>query len=226
MYVYLLLSQLFLLQWHLFIKRLCIENSLKLDHYRVYYDSFVATYSTGVSRQIYTVFFAVVTAYQSFNNIIKLIQLSINGFFIFKIIQWDFFNDMLIILYWMNFIIIFIIVIDYLLRVFILYLFLMVSFKVFDVGPSEFFILSNYVSHGIIVDLVLLYKLMHGHLVDVIVVNDRNSILVSHSFVSLLVSLSFTDFLFVGIENYLHTIDIVICLLFHYNICLKFIINI
>ena len=215
-----------LLQWHLFIKRLCVENSLKLSHDRVYYTFFIASCLTMVSRRAYTVIFAMVTTVQFFNNIIKLIQLNINWFFIFKIIQWDFVNDLLIILYWMNFIIIFIIVIDYLLRVFILYLFLMVSFKVFDVGPSEFFILSNYVSHGIIVDLVLLYKLMHGHLVDVIVVNDRNPILVSHSFVSLLVSLSFTDFLFVGIENYLHAIDIVICLLFHYNICLKFIINI
>ena len=138
MYVYLLLSQLFLLQLHLFVKRLCIENSLKLDHYRVYYDSSVATNSTGVSWQIYTVFFAVVPAYQSFNNIVQLIQLSINGFFIFKINQWDFFNDMLVILYWMNFIVIFIVAKDYILWVFILYLFFMVSFEVFDIGSSMF----------------------------------------------------------------------------------------
>lgn len=215
---------IYLLFFELLIRSLCIKKFWKLFldsvNYHIYAIEFLAQ-MLPICFNI--VVFNVIFTNQRINHPIKLIILDLNRFFFFNVFRLNFVKDLpllnRILLYRVN-LIVSIFAKDIFIRVIICLLTLDVSLKVFDIGSSELLILSDNVTHSIVVDLVLLYQLMHGQLVDVIVVNYRNSMLMSNSFVSFLVSLSFRDFLYVCLKYDLDTIAIFSFILFHLIITL------
>ena len=53
---------------------------------------------------------------------------------------------------------------------------LIVNLEVADIGPTKIAVLSNNVTHGIVVDTVFVYEVVHMDLVDLTIVNNRNSV--------------------------------------------------
>ena len=68
-----------------------------------------------------------------------------------------------------------------------------VTLEVFDICPAKRLVLSYDMTNCVVIYLVLFYQLLYWHIVGLVIIYNRYSVIVIHSFVTLLVPLSLAD---------------------------------